>query len=133
MGDGVDGGLGAVEHADLFEEDRQAVLDRAFADRWQAPDLQGADPVTTPKPPKTPKVLDAIADAVLAVAGLALLPRMEQFRGETSWLKPFGNFKSWIRLIRVRTLRVRNAAVRITNGRHAQGEPTAPSSGSLLM
>jgi hypothetical protein len=29
-------------------------------------DLQGADRMTEPKPPKTPKVLDAIADTVLA-------------------------------------------------------------------
>ncbi|HXN52374.1 MAG TPA: LPS export ABC transporter permease LptF [Candidatus Acidoferrum sp.] len=72
-----------------------------------------------------------IADAVLALAGLVLLPRMEQFRGETRWLKPFGRFKTWMRLIRVRTLRVRTAAARITNGTRAQGHPAAPSGGSL--
>ena len=47
-----------------------------------------------------------IADTVLALAGLALLPRMEQFRGETRWLKPLGRFKTWIRFVRVRTVRV---------------------------
>src|SRR6202043_4262536 len=46
-----------------------------------------------------------IADAVLVLAGLALLPRMEQFRGETKWVKPFGRLKTWIRLIRLRTVR----------------------------
>jgi len=50
-----------------------------------------------------------IADAVLALAGLALLPRMEQFRGESRWFKGLGRFKTWMRLIRVRTVRVRAA------------------------
>jgi LPS export ABC transporter permease LptF/LPS export ABC transporter permease LptG len=76
-----------------------------------------------------------IADAVLALAGLVLLPRMEQFRGETRWLKPFGRFKTWKRLIRVRTARARAAAARIANGSRAQRALVAPSSGSwpLLM
>ncbi len=76
-----------------------------------------------------------IADAVLALAGLVLLPRMEQFRGETRWLKPFGRFKTWKRLIRVRTARARVAAARIANGSRAQRALVAPSSGSwpLLM
>src|SRR5712671_3961346 len=76
-----------------------------------------------------------IADAVLALAGLVLLPRMEQFRGETRWLRPFGRFKTWRRLIRVRTARARAAAARIANGSRAQKAPVTPSSGSwpLLM
>jgi LPS export ABC transporter permease LptF/LPS export ABC transporter permease LptG len=76
-----------------------------------------------------------IADAVLALAGLVLLPRMEQFRGETRWLKPFGRFKTWKRLIRVRTARARAAAARIANGSRAERTPVAPSGGSwpLLM
>jgi LPS export ABC transporter permease LptF/LPS export ABC transporter permease LptG len=76
-----------------------------------------------------------IADAVLALAGLVLLPRMEQFRGETRWLKPFGRFKTWKRLIRVRTARARAAAARIANGSRAERAPAAPSGGSwpLLM
>jgi LPS export ABC transporter permease LptF/LPS export ABC transporter permease LptG len=76
-----------------------------------------------------------IADAVLALAGLVLLPRMEQFRGETRWLKPFGRLKTWKRLIRVRTARARAAAARIANGSRAQRALVAPSSGSwpLLM
>jgi LPS export ABC transporter permease LptF/LPS export ABC transporter permease LptG len=71
-----------------------------------------------------------IADAVLVLAGLVLLPRMEQFRGETRWLKPFGRFRTWKRLIRVRTARARAAAARIANGR-AHRAPLASSSGSL--
>jgi len=76
-----------------------------------------------------------IADAVLALAGLVLLPRMEQFRGETRWLRPFGRFKTWKRLIRVRTARARAAAARIANGSRADRAPVALSSGSwpLLM
>jgi LPS export ABC transporter permease LptF/LPS export ABC transporter permease LptG len=72
-----------------------------------------------------------IADAVLVLAGLALLPRMEQFRGETGWLKPFGRLKTWIRLLRVRTARVRTAAVRITNGNRANKNHVTLSGGSL--
>jgi len=72
-----------------------------------------------------------IADAVLALAGLALLPRMEQFRGESRWFKPLGRFKTWMRLIRVRTLRVRTAATRFTNGSRAPREHHTPSGGSL--
>jgi LPS export ABC transporter permease LptF/LPS export ABC transporter permease LptG len=72
-----------------------------------------------------------IADAVLAIAGLALLPRMEQFRGESRWFKRVGRLKPWMRLIRVRTLRVRTAAARFTNGSRAQREHHPPSGGSL--
>jgi LPS export ABC transporter permease LptG len=72
-----------------------------------------------------------MADAVLAVAGLALLPRMEQFRGETGWLKPFERFKTWIRLVRVRTAHARAAVARVANGSRAHRNPADPSSGSL--
>lgn len=72
-----------------------------------------------------------MADAVLAMAGLALLPQMEQFRGETRWLKPFTPFKKWVRLLRLRTLRVRAAAARVANGPRVQREPASPSSESL--
>jgi len=77
-----------------------------------------------------------IADAVLALVGLVLLPRMEQFRGEARWLKPFGRFKTWKRLLRVRTARARAAAVRITNGSRTQPRAAVtPTGGSwpLLM
>jgi LPS export ABC transporter permease LptF/LPS export ABC transporter permease LptG len=72
-----------------------------------------------------------IADAVLVLAGLALLPRMEQFRGEVRWLKQFGRFKTWMRLIRVRTAHLRTAAARFANGRRTQRDAAAPSGGSL--
>jgi LPS export ABC transporter permease LptF/LPS export ABC transporter permease LptG len=72
-----------------------------------------------------------IANALLAVVGLALLPRMEQFRGESRWLRPFGRFRTWFRLIRLRTARARAAAARAANGPRAQREALAPSGGSF--
>ncbi len=72
-----------------------------------------------------------IANALLAVVGLALLPRMEQFRGESRWLSPFGRFRTWFRLIRLRTARARAAAARAANGARVQREAIAPSSGSF--
>jgi LPS export ABC transporter permease LptG len=56
---------------------------------------------------------------------------MEQFRGESRWFKPFGRFKTWMRLIRVRTVRVRAVAARITNGGRARREPDTSAGGSL--
>jgi LPS export ABC transporter permease LptF/LPS export ABC transporter permease LptG len=54
------------------------------------------------------------ANLVLAAFGLTLLPRMEQFRGETRWLRPFGFFKPRIRLLR-RKARAGKAAIRRLN------------------
>ncbi len=72
-----------------------------------------------------------IADAVLVLAGLALLPRMEQFRGEDRWLKSLGRVKIWLRLVRARTARTRAAAARIANGTKTHRGTAAPSGGSL--
>jgi len=41
-----------------------------------------------------------ISNIVLATLGLSLLPRMEQFRGESHWLRAMGFFKSRMRLRR---------------------------------
>src|SRR5438445_4343616 len=59
-----------------------------------------------------------ISNIVLAVLGLSLLPRMEQFRGESHWLRPLGFFKSRLRLRRRRKTqaRVRAAAGGPANG-----------------
>jgi LPS export ABC transporter permease LptF/LPS export ABC transporter permease LptG len=70
-------------------------------------------------------------NAVLAVLGLVLLPRMEQFRGESRWLRPFGYLKTWIRLLRRRQARARSAAVRAANGDRVQAESSEPSNGSF--
>src|SRR5258708_23274144 len=72
-----------------------------------------------------------IADGVLVLAGLALLPRMEQFRGEDRWLKSLGRVKIWLRLVRARTARTRAAAARIANGTKTHRGTAAPSGGSL--
>jgi LPS export ABC transporter permease LptF/LPS export ABC transporter permease LptG len=72
-----------------------------------------------------------IADALLVVVGLALLPRMEQFRGESQWPRTFGRLRPWVRLIRLRTKRVRAAASRAANGHRAHREDVAPASGSF--
>jgi LPS export ABC transporter permease LptF/LPS export ABC transporter permease LptG len=72
-----------------------------------------------------------IANGVLAVLGLVLLPKMEQFRGESRWLRSFGYIKIWIRLQRRRKAqaRARVAASRVTNG--DRQEIAAPSGGSF--
>lgn len=59
-----------------------------------------------------------ISNIVLAILGLSLLPRMEQFRGESHWLRPLGFFKSRMRLLRRRKAqaRVRAAAAGPANG-----------------
>jgi LPS export ABC transporter permease LptF/LPS export ABC transporter permease LptG len=68
---------------------------------------------------------------LLVVAGLALLPRMEQFHSEIRWLPQLTRFRTWVRLLRLRRARARAAASRATNGGRAQGEAGAPSSGSF--
>jgi LPS export ABC transporter permease LptF/LPS export ABC transporter permease LptG len=72
-----------------------------------------------------------MANILLAAAGLALLPRMEQFHSELRWLRPLERFRTWVRLLRLRRARARAAASRAANGGRAQGEPVAPSSGSF--
>ena len=72
-----------------------------------------------------------MADALLAVVGLALLPQMEQFRGESRWLQPFGRFKTWMRLVRLRKARARAAAARSANEARAQSDRVSPSGGSF--
>jgi LPS export ABC transporter permease LptF/LPS export ABC transporter permease LptG len=71
-----------------------------------------------------------IANAVLGLLGLSLLPRMEQFRGESSWLQPFGRFRRWLRVRRRRKQRARAAAARAANGNGHQ-EAIELSSGSF--
>jgi LPS export ABC transporter permease LptF/LPS export ABC transporter permease LptG len=72
-------------------------------------------------------------NVALAVLGMALLPRMEQFRGESRWLRPFGYLKTWIRLLRRRQAqaRARAAAARLLNGEAGQKAPLDDSSGSF--
>ena len=77
-----------------------------------------------------------MANILLTAAGLALLPRMEQFHSELRWLQPLGRLRTWMRLLRLRRARARAAASRVANGARANGvraqaESVAPSSGSF--
>jgi LPS export ABC transporter permease LptF/LPS export ABC transporter permease LptG len=74
------------------------------------------------------------ANILLAVLGFALLPRMEQFRGESRWMNPAVRFRSWARLLRRRKARARAAAMavtRIPNGLIEPHENGVQSSGSF--
>jgi LPS export ABC transporter permease LptG len=59
-----------------------------------------------------------IANVVLGILGLILLPRMEQLRGDSAWLSGFARWRSWARLLRRRkAARSREmAATRTENG-----------------
>ena len=74
-----------------------------------------------------------LANAILAVLGLALLPRMEQFRGESRWLRQLGYLTRRFRLLwrRRAQARARAAAALSTNGERGAKELSAPSSGSF--
>ena len=74
------------------------------------------------------------ADILLAVLGLALLPRMEQFRGESRWMNSTDRFRTWARLLRRRKARARAAAmaaVHVPNGLLEPQENATQSSGSF--
>jgi LPS export ABC transporter permease LptF/LPS export ABC transporter permease LptG len=72
-----------------------------------------------------------MANVLLTLAGLMLLPRMEQFRGESRWLRPLGRLRTWMRLVRLRRARARAAAARAANGGRVPAESVAMSSGSF--
>jgi len=74
-----------------------------------------------------------MANAILAVLGLALLPRMEQFRGENRWLRRLGYLTRRFRLARRRRAqaRARATAALAGNGERATNELPTPSSGSF--
>ncbi|HEV2197928.1 MAG TPA: LPS export ABC transporter permease LptF [Candidatus Acidoferrum sp.] len=74
-----------------------------------------------------------MANAILAVLGLVLLPRMEQFRGESRWLHRLGYLGRRFRLARRRRAqaRARAAAALAVNGERASSELPTPSSGSF--
>jgi len=76
-----------------------------------------------------------IANAIVFVLGLVLLPRMEQFRGETWWFRPILYFQSRRRLLRRRRAQARASARTATangvNGERVTQEIMARSSGSF--
>ncbi len=69
------------------------------------------------------------ANLALAAFGIALLPRMEQFRGEGRWLSPAGFLKTRLRLAR-RKIRARKAAARAANGAARQNGGSSSQSSS---
>jgi LPS export ABC transporter permease LptF/LPS export ABC transporter permease LptG len=74
-----------------------------------------------------------IANALVFALGLTLLPRMEQFRGETQWFKAIFYFRSRRRLLRRRRAQAR-AKTALANGENSErGTPEilARSSGSF--
>jgi LPS export ABC transporter permease LptF/LPS export ABC transporter permease LptG len=79
-----------------------------------------------------------MGNILLVVAGLTLLPRMEQFHSELRWLPKLARIRSWIRLFRLWRARARAAAAaadRGANGGRAQAEPanSSPASFPRLM
>jgi LPS export ABC transporter permease LptF/LPS export ABC transporter permease LptG len=71
-----------------------------------------------------------IANIVLALAGVALLPRMESYRSEAPRLLTWARLVALWRLLRRRKIKVRAAVVRAENG-SARAEVTHPSSSSI--
>jgi LPS export ABC transporter permease LptF/LPS export ABC transporter permease LptG len=74
-----------------------------------------------------------MANALLAVLGFALLPRMEQFRGESRWLHRLGYLGRRFRLARRRRAqaRARTATALAVSGERSANELPTPSSGSF--
>ena len=74
-----------------------------------------------------------IANAFLVALGLALLPRMEQFRGENRWMRPMIYLKTRKRLLRRWRAQARAKAATANggNGERAAQELVARSSGSF--
>ncbi|HXM96618.1 MAG TPA: LPS export ABC transporter permease LptF [Candidatus Dormibacteraeota bacterium] len=72
-----------------------------------------------------------LANFCLAVVGAFLLPRMEQFRGESRWGGFPGYLKRWLRFFRRRKaqVRARAAAFRTANG--LTNDVVTPSGGSI--
>ena len=72
------------------------------------------------------------ANVLLAILGLALLPRMEQFRGERAWLPSARKIRPWFRLLRRRRARARAASAPLlsngSNGDSSKLENGVPSS-----
>jgi LPS export ABC transporter permease LptF/LPS export ABC transporter permease LptG len=81
----------------------------------------------------TPAVGIWIANALVFALGLTLLPRMEQFRGETQWLRPIFYFRSRRRLLRRRRAQARTKTALANEENSERGTPEilARSSGSF--
>ena len=72
-----------------------------------------------------------VANVILALVGLALLPRMERYHSsEPSRLIPGARFKKFLRLLRRRKTKVKAAVARAENGA-ARADSALPSSSSI--
>jgi LPS export ABC transporter permease LptF/LPS export ABC transporter permease LptG len=69
-----------------------------------------------------------MANVLLVICGLVLLPRMEQFHGEIRWFRWMGRLRAWLRLQRLRRSRAR---ARAANDIRPQSEAAAQTSGSF--
>jgi LPS export ABC transporter permease LptF/LPS export ABC transporter permease LptG len=72
-----------------------------------------------------------LANILLGICGLGLLPRMEQFRGELGYFQFFRKLKLRFRLWRLRRARARAAAARAAGTVRVAAESTNQSSGSF--
>src|SRR3984893_10360157 len=77
-----------------------------------------------------------MANLILVAFGLILLPRMEQFRGESQWLHPTGFIRSLLRFLR-RKARARTAAFRklghpLNGFTHLNSDPHQPVPGGSI-
>src|SRR4029077_18697861 len=85
------------------------------------------------QPPVNPAAGIWGANAFLLLLGLALLPRMEQFRGENRWFRPIFYLKSRRRLLRRwrAQARAKTSTTNGGNGERASQETQTRSSGSF--
>jgi LPS export ABC transporter permease LptF/LPS export ABC transporter permease LptG len=77
-----------------------------------------------------------MANILLIAAGLALLPRMEQFHNEIRWLRQGSWLRTRLRWLRLRRARAKAAAAKAvsglrSNGERAQGDPAEATGGSF--
>jgi LPS export ABC transporter permease LptF/LPS export ABC transporter permease LptG len=77
----------------------------------------------------TPAVGIWAANILLAVLALILLPRMEQFRGDSRWFGPKAPFRTWIRFFRRRKARVRAAVFAPSTSRVSNGPTGSATNG----
>ncbi|HVO58826.1 MAG TPA: LPS export ABC transporter permease LptF [Dongiaceae bacterium] len=71
-----------------------------------------------------------LANIVLTVLAIILLPRMEQMRGDRPWLRRFSRFEIWRRLLRRRKTQAKLRAAEQARAHNGNGG-AAPSDGSF--
>ncbi len=72
------------------------------------------------------------ANVLFAVVGISLLPRMEQFRGESAWMTRFTRFRTWLKIRKRRKALARaRAAARNSPAARVVPEPLPTSDDAL--